>query len=161
MKKARYRLQPVLEVREQAKKDAAQRLSDARQALADAEAELARRAAAVDACRQRQAEADAKLRAALQAGSAAHALLAHRTFLADLKEEEGRLRDAVERQRAVIQRAEEAVEAALQGLIEASKEAQAIERHRENWRLARKADEERRENKDNDEFGASRYGRQP
>ncbi len=160
MKKTRYRLQPVLDAREQAKKDAAQRLADARQALTDAEAELARRLAAVDACRQRQAEADAKLFTALQAGSAAHALLAHRTFLADLKEEEGRLRAAVEQQRAAVQRAEEAVEAALQALIEASKEAQAIEKHRENWRLARKADEERRESKDNDEFSASRHGRQ-
>ncbi|MCS7079452.1 MAG: flagellar export protein FliJ [Chloracidobacterium sp.] len=160
MKKARYRLQPVLDVREQAKKDAAQRLADARQALADAEAELARRIAAVDACRQRQAEAETRLLAALQSGSAAHTLLAHRTFIADLKEEERRLQDAVDQQRAAVQRAEAAVEAALEGLIEASKEVQAIEKHRENWRLARKADEERRENKANDEFGTSRHGRQ-
>ncbi|MFQ3590565.1 MAG: flagellar FliJ family protein, partial [Chloracidobacterium sp.] len=146
-------------VREQAKQDAAHRLADARQALADAEAELARRMAAVDACRARQAEADAKLLAALRSGSSAQALLAHRTFLADLREEEARLRAAVEQQQAAIQRAEDAVEAALQGLIEASKEVQAIEKHKENWRAARKSDEERRENKANDEFGTARHGR--
>lgn len=160
MKKSRYRLEPVLEVREQAKKDAAQRLATARQALADAEAELARRLAAVEACRQRQVEADAKLFAALQAGAAAHILLAHRTFVADLREEEQRLRVAVEQQRAAIQQAEAAVEAALQGLIEASKEVQAIEKHKENWQMARKLEAERRENKANDEFGTSRHGRQ-
>ncbi len=160
MKKPRYRLQPVLEVREQVKKEAAQRLATARQALAEAEAELARRLAAVDACRQRQAEADAKLFAALRAGSAAHVLLAHRTFLADLKEEERRLHAAVEQQRAAIQQAEAAVEAALQGLIEASKEVQAIEKHKENWQQSRKLEAERRENKANDEFGTARHVRQ-
>ncbi len=159
MKKPRYRLQPVLDVREQAKKDAAQRLAEARQAVADAEAELARRLAAVEACRQRQAEANARLLAALQSGSAAHTVLAHRTFLADLKEEEQRLQAAVEQQRAAVQQAEAAVEAALEGLIEASKELQAIEKHRENWQLARKLAEERRENKANDEFGTARHGR--
>jgi len=159
MKKPRYRLQPVLEVREQAKKEPAQRLAAARQALAEAEAELARRLAAVDACRQRQAEANAKLAAALQAGSAAHVLLAHRTFLTALKEEEQRLQEAVEQQRAVIQQSEAAVETALQGLIEASKEVQAIEKHKENWQLSRKLEAERRENKANDEFGTARHGR--
>jgi flagellar export protein FliJ len=159
MKKPRYRLQPVLEVREQAKKEAAQRLAAARQALAEAEAELARRLAAVDACRQRQAEANAKLAAALQAGSAAHVLLAHRTFLTALQEEEQRLQEAVEQQRAVIQQSEAAVETALQGLIEASKEVQAIEKHKENWQLSRKLEAERRENKANDEFGTARHGR--
>ncbi|MGQ9898415.1 MAG: flagellar export protein FliJ [Acidobacteriota bacterium] len=159
MKKNRYRLQPVLEVREQVKKDAAQRLATARQALADAEAELARRLSAVEDCRRRQAAADTKLAAALQAGSAAHTLLAHRMFLADLREEEKHLRAAVEQQRAAVRQAEAAVEEALQGLIEASKEVQAIEKHKENWQLSRKMEAERRENKSNDEFGTSRHGR--
>lgn len=80
--------------------------------------------------------------------------------MADLKEEERRLRAAVGQQRAAIQQAEAAVEAALQGLIEASKEVQAIEKHRENWQQSRKLEAERRENKANDEFGTARHGRQ-
>jgi len=154
MAEKKYRLQPVLGVREQAKREA-ERLLAARMAqLADAEEELARRGREVEACRERQAAARAEMLETMREGAAANLALAHRTHLADLRSQEEGLKAAVEEQRGVVARCEAELERARVALVEAAREVRVIEKHRENWRERERREVARREQKLNDEIGA-------
>lgn len=157
----KYRLQPVLGAREQAKREA-ERLLAARMAqLAEAEEELARRVGAVEACRERQASARAEMLEAMTGGAAAARALAHRTHLADLRAQEEGLRAAVEEQKGAVARCEAELERARAALVEAAREVRVIEKHRENWREGERREAVRREQKINDEIGALLHDRRP
>jgi flagellar export protein FliJ len=154
MSKSKYRLQPVLEVRERAKQDAAKLLALRRAQLDAAEQELARREGEVVQCRERQQEAHAKMLEEAQSGAEAHCIVTHRTHLADLRRQETELLAAVEEQRAVVARAERDLEDALARLAEASKDVRVMEKHRENWREGERRTEQARERKISDEIAA-------
>ena len=154
MAKEKYRLQSVLDVRDRAKQDAARTVAARRAQLAEAEAELARREQAVEDCRARQVEARARMVEETKEGAEAHRLVAHRTHLTDLRETEAQLLAAVGQQKNVVARAEAEVEKALAALVEAAKELQVMEKHRETWRERLRRDGARREQKLNDEIGA-------
>lgn len=150
----KYRLEPVLGAREQAKREA-ERLLAARMAqLAEAEEELARREREGEACRERQSEARAEMLKAMRGGTAASQAVAHRTHLADLRAQEEVLRAAAEEQRGAVARCEAELERARAALVEAAREVRVIEKHRENWREGRRRETARREQKINDEIGA-------
>jgi flagellar export protein FliJ len=150
----KYRLEPVLGAREQAKREA-ERLLAARMAqLAEAEGELARRVREVEACRARQAAARAEMLEAMSGGAAAARALAHRTHLADLRAREEELRAEAEEQRGVVARCEAELEWARAALVESAREVRVIEKHRENWRERERRETTRREQKINDEIGA-------
>ena len=150
----KYRLQPVLGAREQAKREA-ERLLAARMAqLAEAEEELARRLRAVEECRGRQTSARAEMLEALKGGAAASKALAHRTHLADLRTQEETLRTAAEEQRGAVARCETEVERSRAALVESAREVRVIEKHKENWREQERRESVRREQKINDEIGA-------
>ncbi len=154
MAEKKYRLQPVLGVREQAMREA-ERLLAARMAqLADAEEELARREREVEACRGRQAAARAEMLETMREGAAANLALAHRTHLADLRSQEEGLKAAAEEQRGVVARCEAELERARAALVEAAREVRVIEKHREHWRERERRELARREQKLNDEIGA-------
>ena len=85
MPREKYRLQPVLDVRERAKQDAARMVSTRREQLSAAELELRQRKEAVTACRRRQAKAQEKMLEEIKEGLDAHILVRHRTHLADLR----------------------------------------------------------------------------
>ena len=150
----KYRLEPVLGAREQAKREAEKTLAARTRQLSEAEEELARRVGAVEACRGRQASARAEMSEALKAGAAAAQALAHRTHLADLRAQEEALRAAAEEQRGAVARCEAEVERARAALVEAAREVRVIEKHRENWQERERRDATRREQKLNDEIGA-------
>jgi flagellar export protein FliJ len=154
MSKSKYRLQPVLEVRERAKQDAAKLVALRRAQLDAAEQELARREGEVVQCRERQQEAHAKMLEEAQSGTEAHCIVTHRTHLADLRRQETELLAAVEEQRAVVARAERDLEDALARLAEASKDVRVMEKHRENWREGERRTEQARERKISDEIAA-------
>jgi flagellar export protein FliJ len=150
----KYRLQPVLGAREQAKREA-ERLLAARMAqLAEAEEELARREREVETCRGRQASARNEMLEVMREGAAAGRALAHRTHLADLRAQEEGLRLAAEEQKGVVARCEAELERARAALVEAAREVRVIEKHRENWRERERRESVRREQKLNDEIGA-------
>jgi flagellar export protein FliJ len=152
--KKKYRLQPVLDVRERAKQEA-ERLVAARLAqLAEAEEELARRVREVALCRERQEAARAEMFEEMRGGSAAARAVAHRSHLADLRALEDQLRAAADEQRGAVARCETELEAARAALVEAAREAKVIEKHREQWRERERRDGVRREQKMNDEIGA-------
>ena len=150
----KYKLQPVLGVREQAKREAERLLAARLAQLAEAEEEMARRAREVEACRERQAGARAEMFEAMSEGAAASRALAHRTHLADLRAREEGLRAATEEQRAVVARCEAESERARAALVEAAREVRVIEKHKENWRERERRETARREQKLNDEIGA-------
>lgn len=157
--KQKYRLQPVLDVRGKAKQAAASLVATRREQLAAAEEELSRRNKALAECRRLQATAQERMLADFERGVDAHILVTHRTHLADLRRtEQERLTKVEEQQRAVV-RAEAEVENALTALIEASKEVQVIEKHRETWRQRTVREEQLREQKIGDEIGAVTYRR--
>jgi flagellar export protein FliJ len=150
----KYRLQPVLGVREQAKREAERQLAARLAQLAEAEEELARRVREVEACGARQDSARAEMLEAMSAGAAAANALAHRTHLADLRAQEESLRAAAEEQKGVVARCEAEVERARAALVEAAREVRVIEKHKENWRERERREAVRREQKLNDEIGA-------
>lgn len=154
MPKNKYKLQTVLDVRERAKRDAMALVAARRAQLAEAEAELARRELSVARCRDRQRTAQEKMMEDVRRGIEAQTVVAHRAHLADLRRLEEELIAEVERQRPVVERAESELEKALAGLIEASKELQTIEKHREGWQHQTRRREARREEKLSDEIGA-------
>ena len=153
MRRQDYKLQTVQDVRERAKRDAAQLVAAQRKQLEEAQAELGRRVEAVEDCRRQQVAAQQQMIEQARAGLEAHRLLAHRMHLADLRQMETSLVAAVEQQRLAVARAEGELEKATAKLIEAARELQVIERHRETWQQQQSLEQERREQKLNDEVG--------
>lgn len=157
--KQKYRLTPVLEVRGKAKQAAARLVATRREQLAACEAELLRRQQALAACRQRQALAEKRMLAECEKSFEAQTLVTHRTHLADLRQSEEELISHVRDQQRAVAVAEMDVEKALIALIEAAKEVQVIEKHRETWRERTRREEQLREQKTGDEIGAVTYRR--
>ncbi|MFN0124340.1 MAG: hypothetical protein ACKV2V_27895 [Blastocatellia bacterium] len=160
MPRPKYRLTPLIEIRERAKQDAARVVSRRREELAMAEAELVRREQAVIECRERQAEARRQMTTAAERGIQAAKLVLHRTHVDDLRLLEAQLQDEVEKQKTIVARAEAALDRALLALAEAARELQTVEKHRELWREQVKREAERRDQKLLDELGAARHTQQ-
>src|SRR5262245_38788373 len=145
--KSKYRLQPVLEVRDQAKQAASRLVATRREQLIDAETELARRVEEVRKTQQRQAEAQQRLRDESSKEVEAKVLQAHRTHLADLRRIEQELTEKAAEQRNVVATVNQELELAIAALIEASREVQVIEKHRESWQQKTRREEQLREQK--------------
>ena len=96
----------------------------------------------------------------VKGGAQARRVVAHRTHLADLRQIEQDLRGQVEQQKTVVLRAQSELENALAALIEASKELQVIEKHRQEWTQRTQRAEQRRQQKLSDEIGSIIHGRQ-
>jgi flagellar export protein FliJ len=152
--KPKYRLQPVLEVRDQAKQAASRLVATRREQLIAAETELARRVEEVRKCQQRQGEARQRLLQESSKEVEAQVLQAHRTHLADLRRIEQELNEKAAEQRNVVAAANQELEQAIAELIEASREVQVIEKHRETWQQKTRREEQLREQKVGDEIGA-------
>jgi flagellar export protein FliJ len=157
--KQKYRLQPVLDLRDKAKQAAARLVATRREQLSAAEAELALRKQAVLDCRMQQASAQQKMAAAASRVVAANTLVKHRTHLADLRDLEQQLVAKVDEQKLVVAGAEAELEKALDALIEASREVQVIEKHRETWQQRTRKEEQLKEQKIGDEIGAVTHRR--
>jgi flagellar export protein FliJ len=157
--KKKYRLQPVLDVRDRAKQEAARLVAARRLQVEQAEGELMRREREVTACLERQAAAQEQMLAEARSGTEARHMVAHRTHLADLRTLEEELRARVEQQKLVVARARQDLDNALAALIEASREVQVIEKHRDDWRQRTRLAEQRREQKLSDEIASIMHGR--
>ena len=149
----------MLEVRDQIKQAASRLVATRREQLSAAETELSRRHQAVTACRQRQVEAQQQLFEESQTGVEANKLVIHRTHLSDLRRIEQELLAQVEEQRAVVSAAKDELDKAINALIEASREVQVIEKHREGWQERTRRAEQLQEQKTGDEIGAVTHRR--
>jgi flagellar export protein FliJ len=154
MSKKKYRLEPVLMVRDKAKQDAAQHLATCRELLTSVIDELKRREDAVVICRREQVLTQENMFKASSNGMQVKEFLKFREHLANLRIREEELLAEVEQQKMAVSRAEKEVEKATECLIEAAKEVQVIEKHQEAWLKESKRNEDRREQKFNDEIGS-------
>jgi flagellar export protein FliJ len=91
-------------------------------------------------------------------GTEARHMVAHRAHLSDLRTMEAELKERVAQQQAAVQRLRGELDAALDALIEASKEVQVIEKHKEGWQQQARRAEERRQQKLSDEIGSIMHG---
>ena len=153
-KQEKYNLQRLLEMRERTRESAIEVLGERRAQLAATERELSKREKAVADCRQAQQTAQSEMLEKSKDGIKNSEIILHRQHLIDLRETETELIAAVEQQKTVVARAAAEVEKALESLTEASRELQTIEKHRENWRQAKRVESTRKEQKTNDEIGA-------
>lgn len=154
----KYRLETVLEIRARAKTETARQLALKYEKLAAAEAELNRRQLDLQACFERQNQAQTAMQGDLTKGSQAKKILAHKNYLRDLRNLEAELQTAVDGQKQEVARAEAEVEAAREKLVEAARELKAIEVHKTNWQSAESTATARREQKLSDEIGSILHG---
>ncbi len=159
MKAKKYRLETVLGLRRRAKDEAAQMVARRFEQLEQAEAELVRRRGALQACYERQNQAQSLMNDEMRRGLQARGVVAHQNYLNDLRQIEKELAAAVEKQIAVVRSAEREVEAARLKLIEAARDVRSIEVHKEGWIAAEREVETRRAQKISDEIGAILHGR--
>lgn len=159
MTKSKYKLQTVLDVRDSAKQDAAKRVALQRAQVAEAETELAQREQAVADCRAEQKAVQEKMLEELVGGTQARHVVSCRTHLASLRQQEEELFERVKQQRTTLERAQSELESALAALVEATKELQVMEKHREGWRAQTRRAAAHREQKLSDEIGAIIYER--
>jgi flagellar export protein FliJ len=148
----KYRLQPILEMRAQARRDAARAMAARQEELAVAEAEMCHRERALDQNDARLSAARLHMVSAIDQGTKVNVLIGRREHIADLQRQEKELADEVEQQRGVVAQAEMELERALSALSEASKQLQAIEKHREAWRQRMRRAADQREQKTLDEI---------
>jgi len=159
VKTKKYRLETVLGVRSRARDEAARQVSLRLNDLETAEKELARRREKLQACVERQNKAQAQLDEVLKGGTQAQAVVAHQSYLNDLKLQEKELQIEVEEQTAAVEQAEKALTAARENLAESARDLKSIEMHRANWQSVNEREENRREQKISDEIAAILHGR--
>ena len=159
MKAKKYRLETVLGIRGRAKDEAAKGVAARLQQLEKAEEELNYRRRRLQACYERQDQAQTLMNTELNKGLQARSILEHQNYLNDLRKTEAQLQEEVEKQIQTVARAEKELEAAREKLIEAARELKAIEVHKTNWQDSERAQENRRSQKISDEIGAILHGR--
>ena len=159
MSKRNYRLQSVMDACVREKQERARVVAQRRAGMVEAESELARRVQEVARCRERQAETQERMAEEARGGAGAARIVSYRTHLADLRQSEQELSEAVAQQRAVVARCEAELEKALEGLREASREFRIIEKHYDRWHEEQRRGETRREQKLNDEIASILIGR--
>ena len=155
--RVRYRLQKLLDAREREQQAAVNQLALRREELAFACRKL-------DQCEQAAAAAQSQLTAAQQSfntlaadGLEAGQMLDHQLFLSDLRNSRDSLLAGVERQKANVDRAERNCESAIALLMEATRQLEAVKKHREAFLEARKREQLRREQKSLDELATSMF----
>ena len=155
--RVRYRLQKLLDAREREQQAAVTHLALRREELAFASRQL-------DQCEQAAGAAQSQLIAAQHSfntlaadGLEAGQMLDHQIFLSDLRNSRDSLLAGVERQKANVDRAERNCESAIALLMEATRQLEAVKKHRQAFLEARKREQLRREQKSLDELATSMF----
>jgi flagellar export protein FliJ len=154
----KYRLQPVLDQKEQAKKTAEQALAKAHQALAEEERkkraleqEKERLLAQIEEARQKR---DQK---ALAGELTVKESQQYKMFIQGLHEKRKEMDVKIYKQAKAVERAAEAVEKAKAELIRCAKEFEAMGKHKEQWLQQLKAEEQKKEQKLMEEIGMVQF----
>lgn len=149
-----YRLQTLLEMREQAEEAAKQAFSEAmrllvkeQDALKALEADLARRKA------ERKAKVQAYFAEVMSKGVAVTGMTQLNRFEDRLKDEEAQVALEIDRQKETVRQAEKALEERRFEMAEAAKEKKAIEKHKEGWAKQVKAERQQKEELNQEEIG--------
>jgi YscO-like protein len=153
-----YPLQALLGLREDAKAQAGRALSGAVRTLADEEARRDAQAAALAQARAEHAQqVQAHLDRVLAQGADARALTQweqHQQGREDALAAQAR---ALAEQEARVGQAQRALEAARAVLVEAARELEVLQQHRERWAQARRHAREAREEQTQEEVGSALF----
>jgi len=153
----RYRMQTLLEMRERAEEGARLAFSEAMQALARATQEQKRLQDALERReRERKERVDAYLENLLARGADIQGMNTMYSFEARLKDEEAQVALDLEKQELAVNQAGKRVEQRRMELAEATRQLQAIEKHKEKWCRELKAERDKREELIQEESGNTR-----
>lgn len=141
--------------RDEAGRVVAQRLNE----LDTANSELNRRQNDLLACYEKQDQKQSAMDNLLEAGTQVKNAIRHRAFLDELRRSEDELRELAETQKKSVLIAENELDRARDGFIEATRDFKAIETHKTKWSENVRNETARREQKASDEIGSILYGR--
>lgn len=157
-KKNKYRLQIVLDQKEEARDQAATVLQEKKENLKKEQEkadEIRRNLEATKARREKEylEMTQGSLKGGIEVDDAQRRL----NFIKSLDAKEKRLQEDLSVQIKRVKKAEQEVEIALQDLIQASRELQVMQRHKENWEKEVKRRQEEKDQNEMNEIGNVMY----
>lgn len=155
MAKQKYRLQALLTIRQRMKKRAEVALAKAIIALKEAREKLDSLKDEKKEIIERWKEARADMKRSMDFGGHVGVGNRHVNFMRKLKEDEEKKQEEIEDQELVIEDCEAKVALARREYIEAAKQLQVMEKHKELWQKKINDELSRKEAKEMDELGAT------
>lgn len=157
-RKKTYRLQIVLDQKKEARDEAARYLAEKREILKREQEEEARLRRELDENRQRKAqEHDLLAREGLSNALDANRAQQRLNFIKRLDHMADVLNTRIAAQQEKVKHAEQEVEEALQALVQASRELEVMEKHKERWTKKTKQEEDMNEQREMNEIGNIMY----
>lgn len=158
MKLPPYRLQPVLDKRAKIKEEAEKALGAAQKALEAEQQKEAECVEAIEKIKRTKETARAEMNKKMLAGElGVSGIQQHKNYLKSLDFEIKQAEERLEQQKARVKRAEAVVQEKRDALVEATKEYQAIEKHKEKWIEQVKKEIEEKEANEQEEIGNVLY----
>ena len=155
MAKPKYRLEALLRIKARMKKRAEMALARAIIELKKAKERLEELKEEKERIVERWEEARKEMRAEMDAGVVVKKGNVHVNFMRKLKEDEEAKQEEIEDQEAVVEDCEAAVARARREYIEAAKQLQIMEKHKELWEKKVRNEISSREVKEMDELGGT------
>jgi flagellar export protein FliJ len=150
----KYRLQPVLDKRQKIKEDAEKALGAAQKKVDEEKKKEEECIQRVNQAKQKKEDAKAEMsRKMLEEKLEVEKIRRHKDYLKSLDFEIKKTEEQLADQRNRVKAAEQVVEQKRAELVEATKEYQAIEKHKEKWATALKKAMEEAEEKEAEEIG--------
>ncbi|MCS6885554.1 MAG: hypothetical protein RMM17_04285 [Acidobacteriota bacterium] len=157
-KTPKYRLQPILDEKENKKQEAARFLNKKKEELALEEQKLEQAKLEHARAIQKKEEMVREYNENMFAGKyTIEQIKIRKLHIEDQQRRIEELRQAVERQKKAVERAELEVKKAEEALINASKEVQVMQKHKENWQRAVQEEALKKEAKQLEEIAQSMY----
>ena len=154
----KYRLQIVLDRKEEARQQAALYLAEKKEILKKEQEELQRlNQELLENEKRRQKEYDAMANEGITGGLDANTAQQRLNFVKRLDHLAGELKFKITEQEERIQFAEDEVEEALQDLVDACRELKVMQKHKEKWQKQIKKEEETKEQNEMNEIGSIMY----
>jgi flagellar export protein FliJ len=155
MVKQKYRLQALLTIKARLKKKAEVALARALIELKEAKEKLKKLEEEKKKIIERWKEARAEMRQRMQVGAVVKEGNVHINFMRKLKEDEETKQEEIEDQEQVVEDCTAAVAVARREYIDAAKELQVMEKHKELWEKKVRDELSRKEQKELDELGGA------
>lgn len=155
---AKYRLQIVLDKRQKIKEDAEKNLGEAQKAVLEQQKIEEECVRDVEKAKKRKDDEKAELnRKTMEGQLSIEKIKMGKEFLKTLDFEIKKAQEKLEQQRVKVQEAKDFVEKRRAELVEATKEFQAIEKHKEKWLEQTKKETEAKEQEEQEEIGNVLY----
>jgi flagellar export protein FliJ len=150
----KYRLQPVLDKRQKIKEDAEKALGAAQKKVDEEKKKEEECIQRVNQAKQKKEDARAEMsRKMLEEKLEVEKIRRHKDYLKSLDFEIKKTEEQLAEQRNRVKAAEQVVEQKRAELVEATKEYQAIEKHKDKWATALRKEMEEAEQKEAEEIG--------